>query len=280
MQAVRKSSPGWSRPSLSSGVLPYTARAIKGTALLEEMRALLRAYEPGETPDAFRRRMATGDPLGKATAARRDDLVRRVFLPRFLVDGKEPATSLRQLLDARGSGPWLPPLCLLFAARADVVLREAITVFLPEVRASGRSAVHTRDFIAFLEAQEARGRMQKPWSENVRTSVAQHVFHQLTDLGVLGNARRGVRTLLSYAPGDLPFAYLACELHRRGCSDAALVAYPDFLVWQMAEPEVRENMNRLVDLGLWIYQGAGSVVRISWLFSEWQTVLNILGALR
>jgi hypothetical protein len=274
------------RPFMEASLLPsvdaapYTARAIKGTALLEEMRALLRAIERGETADAFRRRMTTADPLGKATAARRDDLVSRVFIPRFFADGQEPASSLRHLLDSRGNGPWFAPLCLLFAARADVVLREAITVFLPEMRSRGHAAVHARDFMTFLAAQQALGRMQKPWSESVRTLVARHIFHQLTDLSILGNSRRGVRPVLPYAPGDLPFAYLACELHRRGINDAALVRHPDFLIWQMNEPDVRETMNRLEDLGLWIYQGAGSVVRISWLFPDWRTVLDTLGALR
>lgn len=279
MQMVAKSS-RMQQTGHPTEIPPYTARAIKGTALLEEMRALLRNFQPGESADAFRRRMATADPLGKATAARRDDIVSHVFIPRFFADGQEPAASVRQLLDVRGSGPWLAPLCLLFAARADVVLREAITGFLHEMRESGRVAIHTRDFVAFLKVQQARGRMQKPWSESVCTSVAQHVLHQLTALGVLGSPRRGVRPIAPYVPGDLPFAYLACELHRRGISDAALVRHPDFLIWQMHEPDVRETMNRLEDLGLWIYQGAGSVVRISWLFQDWQTVLNTLGALR
>jgi|GEM_PF-456635 len=279
MQIVAKSSPMPLTGHPSDAPL-YTARAIKGTALLEEMRTLLRTFQPGESADAFRRRMTTTDPLGKATAARRDDVIGRVFIPRFFADGQEPAASLRHLLDSRGNGPWFAPLCLLFAARADVVLREAITVFLPEMRARGHSAVHAREFMAFLAARETLGRMRKPWSENVRTLVARHVFHQLTDLGVLGDSRRGVRPILSYAPGDLPFAFLACELHRRGVSDAALVRHPDFLVWQMHEPDVRETMNRLEDLGLWIYQGAGSVVRISWHFQNWQSVLDTLRALR
>lgn len=255
---------------------PYTSRAIKGTALMEETRALLRAWKPGETPGDFRKRACEEDLLGKATAARRDDLVRRVFEPRFLANGQEPAASIRRILVARGDGPWFAQLSLLLAARFDVVLRETVTVFLPAVRARGASAIVTADLIRFLDEQEARGRMARPWSRSVRESVAQHVLHQLTDLRVLGPPRRGVRALLPYVPGPIPMAWLACELHRDDTSDAGIVAHLDWRVWQMHESDVREALDRLSDLGLWIYQGAGSVVRITWLAPDWSAVLSVL----
>jgi hypothetical protein len=254
----------------------YTSRAIKGTALMEETRALLRAWTPGEAPAEFRKRASEQDLLGKATASRRDDLVRRVFGPRFLVDGQEPAATIRRLLIARGDGPWFAQISLLIAARADVVLREAVTAFLPAVRSRGASAVITPDLIRFLEEQQARGRMTRPWSPGVRASVAQHVLHQLTDLRVLGQPRRGVRPLLPYVPGTIAMAWLASELHRGGASDAEIVAHPDWQVWQMHEADVREALDRLSDLGLWMYQGAGSVVRITWLAPDWSAVLSVL----
>ncbi len=264
------------KPGRGAPLEPFTARIIKGTALLDETRSLLRAWRPGETAKAFRERARDEGLLGKATAARADDVVRRVFEPRFLVEGQEPAASLRQLLDARGSGPWFSQFCLLLAARADVVIREAVTVFLPAVRARGASAVTTPDFIGFLEEQEERGRMLRPWSATVRLGVAQHLLHQLTDLGVLGAPRRGVRPLLSYRPGSLAIVWLACELHRRCISDAALVAHRDWHVWQMHEHDVREALDRLSTLRLWVYQGAGSTVRIAWTWSDWHVVLSAL----
>ncbi len=276
MQAARHLAMTPADPAHCRAEAPYTARAIKGTALLEEMRALLRAWRPGETGKDLRIRVRSEDLLGKATALRRDDLVQRVFAPRLLADGQEPAASLRRLLDARGNGPWFAQLGLLVAARVDVVLREAVTLFLPAARASGKGAVATPDLMRFLEQQEEHGRMLRPWSLRVRESVAQHILHQLTDLGVLGAPRRGVRAIQPYAPGTLAIAWLACELHRRGTSDAALVSHDDWHVWQMQEPNVREALDRLSHLGLWVYQGAGSVVRIAWPSADWNTVLTVL----
>lgn len=255
---------------------PYTARAIKGTALLEETRALLRAWRPGESAAALRRRAREEDLLGKATAARAGDIVQAAFADRLLTEGQEPAASLRRLLEARGNGPWFAQMCLLFAARADVVLREAVTVFLPAMRARGVEAVNTTDFVRFLDEAQAAGRMVKPWSPTVRVSVAQHVLHQLSDLGVLGAGRRGVRSILRYRCGSLGVAWLACDLHQRGSSDLSLVEHPDWEVWQLRGETLRETLDRLSDLGLWVYQGAGSVVRITWNWSEWSQVLDAL----
>ncbi len=255
---------------------PYTSRAIKATALLEETRALLRAWHPGETSDALRKRARDEDILGKATRARAVDVVEHAFVRRLMVDGGEPATSLRQLLVRRGNGPWFAQLCLLFAARADVVLREAITVFVRSAAERGLEHVTSAAFGEFLQDQEERGRMRSPWSSSVHIRVARHVLHQLTDLGVLGDSRRGAREILGYRAGPLAVAWLACELHRLGFSDSAIVSHPDWSIWQMRPADVRASLDRSSDLGLWIIQSAGSVVRITWTCKEWREVLAVL----
>lgn len=256
---------------------PYTARAIKATALLEETRTLLRAWTPGESAAAFRERARTEDLLGKATGARRDDVVRVAFVERLLAHGQEPAASLRRLIEVRKNGPWFAQLLLLFAARADVVLHETVTAFLPSVRARRAEAVTTVDLMRFLEERQADGRMVREWSPTVRKRVAQHVLHQLSDLNVLGSPRRALRSVLPYRPGSLAIAWLVCELHRRGLSDLAIVEHEDWGVWQMPRDDVRDALDRLSDLGLWVYQGAGDVVRVTWRWSDWATVLDTLG---
>jgi hypothetical protein len=254
----------------------YTARAIKSTALTEETRRLLRAWQPGLGAAELRRSARTEDLLGKATGSRADDIVQFSFAARYLADGDEPAATVKRLLDLRGFGPWFAQLGLLFAARNDVVLAEAITVFLSDVRQRQVASTSSRDFVAFLTRQEEAGRMAKAWSPSVKESVAQHVMHQLTDAGVLGTPRRGLRPLQAYRAGEVAIAFLACELHRKGVSDAALVAHPDWRIWQMPEDEVRAALERLGDLGLWMIQAAGEVVRISWRWSRWDEVVAVL----
>lgn len=254
----------------------YSARAIKGTALMEETRVLLRAWRPGERPAEFRRRVLEEDLLGKATQSRAGDVVRFVFARRLLADGDEPARSIQRLLARRGGGPWFSQLSLLYAARADVVVRDAVVRFLPQVSARGRASLNTVDMERFLSDQEAAGHMASPWSDRVRRRVAQHVLHQLSDLDVLGPPRRGFRDLRPYSPGGLAVAWLACDLRRQGLTDRAIPAHPDWAIWQLHEPEVREALDRWSDLGLWMIQAAGEVVRFTWTWSSWDEVVTVL----
>lgn len=254
----------------------YTARAIKATALVEETKALLRAWEPGESTAGLRRRAREKAVLGKATASRSDDVVAHAFNQRFLSGPLPAAPHLQRLLELRGPGQWFTDLCLLYAARADVVLREAITTYAAERRATGRSYVDTLSLVHFLGDQEARGRMEKPWSASVKESVAQHVLRQLTDFGLAERPRRGVRELRRFEPTGVAVAWLAYDLHFRGLSDARVVDHPDWRVWTLEPERIRDRMSWLARPGVWEFQAGGSVVQITWACTTMKEAVDVL----
>jgi hypothetical protein len=254
----------------------YTARAIKATALVEETKALLRAWKPGESTAGLRRRARERALLGKATASRSDDVVAHAFNQRFLSGPVPAAPHLQRLLELRGPGRWFSDLCLLYAARADVVLREAITIFAADRRASGRSYVDTASLVHFLEDQEKRGRMEKPWSMSVKESVAQHVLRQLTDFGLAERPRRGVRELRRFDPTGIAVVWLAYDLHFHSLSDPRVVAHPDWRVWILEPERVRDRMSGLARPAIWEFQAAGSVVQISWACANMKEVVDVL----
>jgi hypothetical protein len=261
---------------MTERLAPYTARAIKATGLVEETKALLRAWHPGESTAELRRRAREDGLLGKATASRSDDVVGYAFNRRLLSGARPPARHLKRLLEVRGPGRWLTDLCLLYAARADVVLREAITVYAAERRALGRTTVDTPSCVAFLSDQEAAGRMRRPWSRSVKESVAQHLLRQMTDFGIAGPSRAGVRDLLAFDPCGLAMAWLAYDLHFGGLSDARVVAHPDWQLWTPSEPRVRERLMRLSKPGLLELQAAGAVARITWALGTMEELLDVL----
>lgn len=254
----------------------YTARAIKATALVEETKALLRSWKPGESTADLRRRAREKALLGKATASRSDDVVAHAFNQRFLAEPLPAASHLQRLLEVRGPGQWFTDLCLLYAARADVVLREAVTVYAAERRVTGRSYVDTPSLVHFLEDQEARGRMERPWSTSVKESVAQHVLRQMTDFGLAEQPRRGVRELRSFEPTGVAVVWLTYDLHFRNLSDARVVAQPDWRVWTLEPERVRDRLSRLVRPGVWEFQAAGSVVQITWACTTMKEVVDVL----
>ncbi|HEX9735017.1 MAG TPA: BrxA family protein [Thermoanaerobaculia bacterium] len=260
----------------SENLAPYTARAIKATGLVDETKALLRAWEPGESAAELRRRAREEALLGKATASRSDDVVAHAFNQRFLAGPKPAAPHIQRLLRSKGPGRWFTDLCLLYTARADVVLREAVTIYAAERRARGCTYVDTQSLVHFIEDQEARGRMERPWSAGVKESVAQHLLRQMTDFGIAGPWRRGVRELLPFEPTDLAIAWLAYDLHFRKHSDSRVVGHRDWHVWTLDEARARARLSLLARPGLWEFQAAGSVVQITWACATMEEVLDVL----
>jgi hypothetical protein len=255
---------------------PYTAKAIKATGLVEETKALLRAWRPGESTADLRRRAREEALLGKATASRSDDVVAHAFNQRFLAGHRPVAPFLKRLLEQRGAGRWFIDLCLLYTARADVVLRDAITVYAGTRRSAGRDYIDTPSLVRFLEDQEVAGRMKHAWSSNVKEGVAQHVLRQMTEFALAGANRRGIRDLLPFEPSDLAVAWLAYDLHFQGCSDIEVLSHPDWQIWTIDESHVRDRMTRLAGPSIWEFQAAGNVAQITWACRGVEETLDVL----
>src|SRR5262249_48574056 len=105
--------------TLTSGGGHYTIAVCKGSALLQETKVLLRAWQPNESLSEFRDRVLREDLLGKMTAYRVNDIVRRVFARRFLRPDLPPARLLKQLVERDYPDQLFSDLCLVYAARSD-----------------------------------------------------------------------------------------------------------------------------------------------------------------
>jgi hypothetical protein len=243
---------------------PYTIAICKGSALLDETRALFRAWQPGEDLSAFDARVRREDILGKTTAYRARDIVRRVFARRFLQPDDRAARQLKRLLEALPSGAWFSDLCLLYAARADQLLREVTTKLYWPAIDEGRLTVIPDTVVRFLREAQHQGRMQKPWSNAVQVKVARGLLKALTGFGLLREVARGRRETVVYQPTDLALVYLAYDLHASGLTDAGVVEHADWELYGIRRAHRFEVLNRLGGEGWWVAQGAGSVVRITW----------------
>src|SRR5438445_8921837 len=130
--------------------VPYTITVSKGSALIEETKTLLRAWDPKESLPDFRQRVVQADLLGKTTAQRADDIVRRVFARRFLLPDDRPARALKKFVESGQLGALVADLCLLYAARQDALLHDAIVkIYWPAVNAS-QLFLLPRDILSFL----------------------------------------------------------------------------------------------------------------------------------
>lgn len=260
--------------ALSESV-PYTIAISKGSALLNEMKSLLRAWTPGESLKEFSERVVQEDVLGKTTAQRAKDVVRRVFANRFLVPDQAPAKYLHRLLEGNKSGQVFSDLCLLYSSRNDALLRDVIvSVYWPAV-AEGQLFISPKEVVQFFRKAEEQGRIPHPWSEPVKIKVARGLLRALAEYGLIREVQRQ-REIVMYRPADETIVFLAYELHFRGLSDAALVGHGDWNLFGLKERDVIAAMDRLGGEGWWLAQAAGSVVRVSWKYNQMEEVLDAL----
>ena len=258
---------------------PFTIAISKGSGLVRESRLLLEAWEPDEPVDAFIARVGQSDLLGRATAQRTDDIIRRVFAKRFLEPTPSPAPRMKRLLAQRSFGRWFPELCSLHASRADETLRCSITDAYGAAVRDGGSSLGVGEIESYLRDAEADGRMAQPWSPEVRRKVARGLLQAMQDFGLLDEVRRGHREIRLPDPHAVTTAYVAYDLHERGVTDADITAHEDWRLWAQSVQEVRRRLDRLTETGLWVFQAAGSVVRITWAHETLDEALDAVARL-
>jgi hypothetical protein len=258
---------------------PYTIRVSKGAALLAETRLLLREWNPREGAQQLSERVLAMDLLGKATARRVKDVVERCFAPRYLAPPGQPAIFLKRLLESRGSGDWFRDLALIYTARVDRLVRDAISVFLAGVREDGRLTLSVDSVMTFLVEAERHGMMASPWATETKRKIARGLLKMLGEFGLLSNGSRKAKEILAFNPHPLAVAYLAFEQHFSGVTDAAIAVNNDWSLWLLDRHAVRERLDEMSRYGLWVFQAAGNVVRITWTVSSMEEAIDVLAGL-
>ena len=239
---------------------PYTARLLKGSALLPQMRTLVRIWDTSADTEDILARIEQQRLLGNVSSRRVRDVVRLVFIPRY-VQGNPPKAwrHLRPYEDANAPLLIVRPLYYLYAARSDGLLGDFVRLVLFERYMTGLSTIRVTDVLEFIATAESDRRIPEPWSESVRLGVAQHLLAALRDFGILeGRARKRI------AAPHLPvvsFAHIAFLLvqERHG---AAVFEHPDWRLFLLRQEAVERLFVEADRDGLLRYNAAGSIVRI------------------
>jgi len=244
--------------------------------MIEETRLLLEHWQPGETLDGFTQRVHVKGLLGKSTAYRTRDIVRRVFALRFLRPSDKPARILQHLLSSGMRGRVFAELLLVFAARKDPLIYDfTVREYWPAVR-RGRSVLGTDSVLSFLTEAHYDGRLDNQWSEKVSIKVSRGVLGLLRDVGFLREVVRGRREIVNYRMTDEGAAILARELYESGVTDSSLCNHPDWGLFGMTPSEVVERLDGLGEHRGVIVQRAGSVVHFTWVAKSIEELIDVL----
>lgn len=254
----------------------YTTAISKGAAMVEETRRLLEHWWPEESLDDFARRVQEEGLIGNATAYRTRDVVRRVFVPRYLRPTDRPARILKRVQSSGLSGRVFTELLFVFTARQDPLVYDfTVREYWPAVR-RGRSVLDTDVVLSFLSEARIDGRLAHEWSEKVSVRIARCVLGLLRDVGFLREVVRGRREIVDYRMSDEGVAILARELKEAGVTDSSLCAHPDWGLFGMTASDALERLDGLGEHRGVIVQRAGSVVHFTWFVKSMEELIDVL----
>lgn len=254
----------------------YSTAINKGAGMIEETRRLLEHWRPEEHLDDFARRVQEKGLLGKATAYRTRDVVKRIFAPRFLRPTANPARILKRVLSSGLPRCVFTELVFLFTARQDPLVYDfAVHEYWPAVR-RGRNILDTDAMLSFVSEARFDGRIDKQWSENVSVRVARCVLGLLRDIGFLREVVRGRKEIVNYRMSDQGIAILAKELNEGGVTDSSLCSHPDWGLFGMKASDTLERLDGLGEHNGVIVQRAGSVVHFTWAVKTIEELIDVL----
>lgn len=260
----------------SSKDVRYNTSIVKGAALVGEMQKLLENWQPSEPYDAFLSRVQHQDMLGKSTAYRTKDIVRRVFARRLLIPTDKPARLLKQIMQSNLPSSTFNEMLLVYSSRKDPLIHDFILQeFWPAAR-SGRNILDTDMVRTFLSGATYDGRINPPWSDNVELRVARSILGLLRDVGFLRETQRGRKEIVNYRITDEGTAILARELYESGVSDSSLSEHQDWGLFGLSRTDVLDRLDGIGEERGLIVQRAGSVVRLTWFVKSMEEMINVL----
>ena len=254
----------------------YTVAIIKGAAPIEELRALLQIWQPGDDPLELQRRVSESDLLGKQTARRARDMVKEVFRPRLLTPDDRAARWLKRFLEAGGEPQAFRELLFLYEARAEAILYDfVLLVFWPACR-SGALVLAVDDVLSFFDNAVQSGHIERPWAQQSALRTASAILASLRGFGFLRLDQRGQREIVRYRVSDAAVAYLAHDLHLSGLPDADVVEHPDWGLFGLDRENVLDRLDALGPGAGLVVQRAGSVVRITWSHQSMESLIDAI----
>jgi hypothetical protein len=248
----------------------FTARIIKGGALLADSLRFLEAWNPDLGPQENLARFAASRVLAKTQIRQKAvlDILRR----RFLDSHTGVVGALRRLMHDPVA---FREACYYEATRTDELLAAFAEGPLFLWYQAGRREVSLDDVSRWL-ATDAR---VPRWNMQTRLRVAQGLLATLRDFGILRGATRGRRKQI--APPHLSirgFIYVALRERGRSKSDRALFKSSVWRCYLLSMEEVRRLFREADRLGYLRFAEAGSMVRVDWLIKDLQEISDVVPA--
>ena len=112
------------------------------------------------------------------------------------------------------------------------------------------------------------GKTQRHWSENTIKNVASYLTGCCADYGLLERGQKSARKIRPCLIESTVAVYLAYDLHSGGLGDNTVLSHPDWGLFGLDRPAVRDELKRVSLHGYLLIQVAGESIRIGWHYTS------------
>lgn len=242
----------------------YNSNLLKGTGLIQEMLVLIDAYNKGESPNNFQKRVLEEGLLSKSTDNRTIDVVRNIFKTRFLEKKIDVPEAIRSMREEYVSMDVIIQLFFIYTCRANPILGDFIRDVYFSAIEKGILNITAEDPKIFIRDAISDGRIPKKWSQSTIEKVSQHINACLIDFGLTEKNK----TIKSFRIIDLSANYLAHELHFSGFSDNEILYHEDWELFGLTPNEVAQILERISYKGTFLFQYSGQILKIGWSYNN------------
>ena len=238
---------------------PYRSQIIKASALIPDTRVLLLNWDFEQSIDANMQRAREDNLFAKASRSRVSDIL-PIFRQRYFSEPNIGAM-LATVAEQPGHARTLERLLYFYAARADRLLHDTVTMFLAPRHASGFDELLPVDLRLHIQEWVNEGRMTTHWGASTVARVTQGLMATLRDFGVLEGRIR--KRIVSQTLPIEAFVLIATALAADGVRGDRLLVHPDWQLFFLDEPAVERLFMEAHQRHLLEYHAAGSTRRIT-----------------
>lgn len=245
----------------------------QGSPSPEEIRTLLLHWQLGENTSQYARRVREEGILVKKTATRTAGVV-ELFKAWFETPDHRAARWLQFLAQKNLESRVLNEMIFLYKSRRETILAAfTLEKFWPVVR-QGELYLQNQAVMEFIREAQENGKTSQDLTESTVIHLARGIVASLLSVGFLREEKRNLRELIPYRVSDLTIAYLAHDYHFADLSDLAVVEHPEWGIFGLNRAEVLERLSELDKKFGMVVQHAGAVVRITWMYSTMEEMLD------
>jgi len=253
----------------------YTSNLQKAGAAVEDIKILLKNWENEILQNELVKELVAKNILGKKSRKRTTDVIRYIFLPRYVNGYPEGHwVYLRKLIEANISRDILRPILYFYCALNEPLIKDFIEkVLLPRYR-KGILEVDSQDVCSFINHGIEDKSIPVKWSESVSKRVASGLFAALKEFSILEGGRRR-----KISPKFIPlpvFIYIAFFITKEGAVGKKMLNHDYWNLFLLNQVEITHLFMEAHQQKYLHYKEVGDIVRIDFFYNTFEELVNVI----